>query len=280
MLAHAEGRECEHENRRRAESRRLRGRRARTAACDCRSGPAAVILAQRRGGTTTTGQGAVLRSSAESRLIRPRPRRYRPCEPTTITAAASSPAIRESSLAGSPTSARRSAPLSKLVLARDPLEQPLTRSVRLHAARIYAVGTAVAVNDVREYEPQSERPAEARRDFDRLVGTGRLVNSAHDGLHYRLAQTRPTSSSIGHAEPHRYQWKRPSSRSIDAPSLAGLRIVSDAASTVARAHPSLALCFQRRPLTRIGVRLGRISGFPQPEMGSLPDTNRDHDRAT
>jgi hypothetical protein len=81
------------------------------------------------------------------------------------------------------------------VLARDPVEQLLTRSVRLHAAGICAVGAAVAVDDVREYEPQSETLAQASRDCDRLGGTGGLVNSAHDGLHYRLAQKRRTDSA-------------------------------------------------------------------------------------
>jgi hypothetical protein len=40
--------------------------------------------------------------------------------------------------------------------ARDPLEQPLTAFWRLHVADGCAVGTAVAVNDMREDEPQTE----------------------------------------------------------------------------------------------------------------------------
>jgi hypothetical protein len=39
------------------------------------------------------------------------------------------------------------------VLARDPLEQPLTPPVLLHAAHIHAISAAVAVNDMRQYEP-------------------------------------------------------------------------------------------------------------------------------
>ena len=42
------------------------------------------------------------------------------------------------------------------VRARDPLEQPPTAFLRLYAARGDAVGTAVAVNDMREDEPQTE----------------------------------------------------------------------------------------------------------------------------
>src|SRR5881227_3763720 len=37
------------------------------------------------------------------------------------------------------------------VLARDPLEQPLTPTVRLRAARTYAVSTAVAISHMRKY---------------------------------------------------------------------------------------------------------------------------------
>jgi hypothetical protein len=76
----------------------------------------------------------------------------------------------------------------EVVLARDPFEQPLTPSARLHAAQIYAINAAVQVNDMRQYEPQSETLAQASRDFDRLHGTGGLVNSAHDGPHHRLPQ--------------------------------------------------------------------------------------------
>src|SRR5450755_2313693 len=77
----------------------------------------------------------------------------------------------------------------EVVLTRDPFEQPRTRLVRLQAAHLDAVGAAVAVNHVRQYEPQSEALAEASRDFDRLGGTGGLVNSTHHGLHHRLPQT-------------------------------------------------------------------------------------------
>ena len=88
--------------------------------------------------------------------------------------------------------------------ARDPLEQPLTLSVGLHAAHFCTVGAAGAVDDMREYEPQSETLAQARRDDDRVHGAGRLVNGAHDGLHYGLAQKRRIESSIGQAEAHRH----------------------------------------------------------------------------
>jgi len=94
----------------------------------------------------------------------------------------------------------------EVVLARDLLEHPLTRGVRLHAAGICAFGAALAVNDVREHEPQSETLAQVSGDCDRLGGTGRLVNRAHDGSHYRLAPKRRTQFSIGHAEPHRHRW--------------------------------------------------------------------------
>ncbi len=94
----------------------------------------------------------------------------------------------------------------EVVLARDLLEQPLTRGVRLHAGGICAFGAALAINDVREYEPQSETLAQVSGDCDRLGGTGGLVNRAHDGSHYRLAPKRRTEFSIGHAEPHRHRW--------------------------------------------------------------------------
>jgi len=94
----------------------------------------------------------------------------------------------------------------EVVLARDLLEHPLTRGVRLPAVGICAFGAAVALNDVREYEPQSETLAQVNSDCDRLGGTGGLVNSAHDGWHYRLAPKRRTQFSIGHAEPHRNRW--------------------------------------------------------------------------
>ena len=66
--------------------------------------------------------------------------------------------------------------------------------MRLYAAAYYAVGAAVAVNDMREDEPQTETLAQTSRDGDRLGGTGGLVNSAHDGLHHRLPQISPISS--------------------------------------------------------------------------------------
>jgi hypothetical protein len=100
-----------------------------------------------------------------------------------MTTAASSPAIRESSLARPPTSARRSAALFEPVCARDPLEQPLSSPMRLSTADVSAVG--VTVNHVRKYEPESETLAQASRDRDCLDGTGGLVNCAHDGLHRR-----------------------------------------------------------------------------------------------
>jgi hypothetical protein len=70
---------------------------------------------------------------------------------------------------------------------------------------MYAVGVAVAVHYMRKYEPESETPAQPSRDCYRLDGTGRLVNSAHDGLHYGLDQKRLIESSIGQAEPHRHR---------------------------------------------------------------------------
>jgi hypothetical protein len=93
----------------------------------------------------------------------------------------------------------------EVVLARDPVEQPLTLSVRLSTARIRPVGAAVAVDDVGKYEPQPETLAQPSRDCDRLDGTGRLVNSAHNGLHHDLAQKRRIESSIGEAVPHRHR---------------------------------------------------------------------------
>jgi hypothetical protein len=42
------------------------------------------------------------------------------------------------------------------VRVRDPLEQPLTVFLRLDAVHRYAIGMAVAVNDMREDEPQAE----------------------------------------------------------------------------------------------------------------------------
>jgi hypothetical protein len=94
----------------------------------------------------------------------------------------------------------------EVVLARDLLEHPLTRGARLHAGGICAFGAALAIDDVREHEPQSETLAQVSGDCDRLGGTGGLVNRAHDGSHYRLAPKRRTQFSIGHAEPHRHRW--------------------------------------------------------------------------
>jgi hypothetical protein len=94
----------------------------------------------------------------------------------------------------------------EVVLVRDLLDHALTRGVRLPAGGICAFVAAVALNDVREYEPQSETLAQVNGDCDRLGGTGGLVNSAHDGWHDRLAPKRRTQSSIDHAEPHRHRW--------------------------------------------------------------------------
>jgi hypothetical protein len=77
----------------------------------------------------------------------------------------------------------------KLVCAHDPLEQPLSSSVRLYAADVRSMVAAVAVNDVRKHEPESETLAQASRDRDCLNGTGGLVNCAHDGSHHRSLRT-------------------------------------------------------------------------------------------
>jgi hypothetical protein len=75
------------------------------------------------------------------------------------------------------------------VLAGDPLEQPLTPLLRLHTTDAQAaVGSAVAVIDMRQYEPQSEAFAQTARHGYRFCGTGGLVNSTQDGLHHPLPE--------------------------------------------------------------------------------------------
>jgi hypothetical protein len=91
-----------------------------------------------------------------------------------------------------------------MVGARDPLEQPLTLLLRLHATHAQAVGTTVAVNDMREYEPQIESPAQTSRDCNRLGGAGGLVDSAHDGFHHRPLRSL-REPSIGDALPRRHR---------------------------------------------------------------------------
>jgi hypothetical protein len=75
------------------------------------------------------------------------------------------------------------------VRARDPLEQPLTAVLRLYAADGRAVGRWVAVDDMREDQPQTEIVAQTRSDGNRVGGTGRLVNGAQDGFHHGLLRT-------------------------------------------------------------------------------------------
>jgi hypothetical protein len=48
----------------------------------------------------------------------------------------------------------------EVVLEHDPLEQPLTFLLNLYPADNYVVGSAVAVNDMREDEPQAEDVAQ------------------------------------------------------------------------------------------------------------------------
>jgi hypothetical protein len=69
------------------------------------------------------------------------------------------------------------------VPARNPLKQPLARLLRLHAIHSDAVVSVVAVDDMREYEPQAEVLAQTGRDGDRFCGTEGFVNRAHDRFH-------------------------------------------------------------------------------------------------
>ena len=75
------------------------------------------------------------------------------------------------------------------VRTRDPQKQPPTTFLRLCAAHGDAVGRAVAVDDMREDQPQTEIVAQTRGDGNRLGGTRRLVNSAQDGFDHRLLRT-------------------------------------------------------------------------------------------
>jgi len=68
------------------------------------------------------------------------------------------------------------------------------------------VGTAVALDDMRQSEPETESVGQTGGDGNRLSGTGGLVDSAQDGLDHGSFRATEGSASIHGTGPRRNRW--------------------------------------------------------------------------
>ena len=132
-------------------------------------------LASAPGGTTTTGHGARLETSAETL---PSKDERGPVEPTTIIAAFSAAAAATSRSAGWPTSTSQPAPQSTSVAPRGNTLESFGDGADL------LLGRAV-LDDTDEHQPEPELAAQAPGDPGRTLGRLRIVDAADDQTSHR-----------------------------------------------------------------------------------------------